>query len=288
MNSPTRSPAHNGSTRRAPGDSEGQASAERSALIGPDDPPLYEIVNPRGSAALLLVCDHASRAIPAGLKRLGLPEPMLDRHIAYDIGAADLTRLLAERLDAPAVLAGYSRLLIDVNRQPGDPQSILEESDGVPIPGNIGLSDAEQEARAQAFHWPYHHCIDKVFAQLRRRGPEPLLFSIHTFTPTLGGRNRHWDLGVLWNRDPRLAVPLLDLLGMHDDMTVGDNEPYSGKEIAYTLNLHAGAAGLANAAVEVRQDHCESVAELERWRDLLGDALERLLQMEHLHKVEQF
>lgn len=259
-----------------------------SDLIGPDDPPPYEVLNPEGSAALLLVCDHASRAIPTALGRLGLPEQMLDRHIAYDIGAGDLTRMLAGRLDAPAVLAGYSRLLIDVNRQPGDPQSILEESDGIPIPGNIGLADSELEARAQAFHWPYHYAVDRIFAQLRRRGPEPILFSIHTFTPSLGGRNRLWDIAVLWNRDPRIAVPMLDLLRRYENLKVGDNEPYSGKEIAYTLNLHAGAAGLAHAAVEIRQDHCETVDELERWSDILGEALARLLRMDNLHKVEQF
>ncbi len=257
-------------------------------MIGPDDPPPYEIINPDGSAPILLVCDHASRVLPAAVGRLGLPEEALERHIAYDIGAADLTRMLAGRLDAPAVLAGYSRLLIDVNRQPGDPQSIVNASDGIAIPGNNALSEAEQEMRARLFHWPYHHAIDRVFAHLRRRGPEPLLFSIHTFTPSFGGRDRLWDIGILWNRDPRIAVPLLDLLRKHADLHVGDNEPYSGREIAYTLNLHAGAAGLPNAAVEIRQDHCEIVEELRRWTDILGDSLEAVLRMNHLHKIEMF
>jgi predicted N-formylglutamate amidohydrolase len=257
-------------------------------VIGPDDPPSFEIINRRGTAPILLVCDHASRALPAAVGRLGLPPEALERHIAYDIGAADLTRMLAEYLDAPAVLAGYSRLLIDVNRQPGGPQSILGESDGIAIPGNRGLSEAEQDARARLFHWPYHHAIDTVFAHLRRRGPEPLLFSIHTFAPSVGGRDRLWDIGVLWNRDPRIAVPLLDLLRKHEALHVGDNEPYSGKELAYTLNLHAGSAGLPNAAVEIRQDHCETSEALERWTRILGEALQRVLKMDHLHKIEMF
>jgi predicted N-formylglutamate amidohydrolase len=257
-------------------------------LIGPDDPPPFEVFNADATAPILLVCDHASRALPAALNNLGLDEEALGRHIAYDIGAAVLTRLLAERLGAPAVLAGYSRLLLDCNRQPGDPQSIPEVSDGTVVPGNLNLDLAEQEARAQCFHWPYHHAIDRAFARLRRTGPEPLLFSVHTFTPSLGGKDRFWDLGVLWNRDPRIAVPLIDLLRRHEGLNVGDNEPYSGRDVAYTINLHAGAAGLAHAAVEIRQDHCETREELMRWADLLGDALERILGMDNLHRIEMF
>jgi predicted N-formylglutamate amidohydrolase len=259
-----------------------------AALIGPGDPPPFEIVNRAGRAPILLVCDHASRAIPEALDRLGLDEATLSRHIAYDIGAAALTRMLAAKLDAPAVLAGYSRLLIDCNRQPGDPQSIVVASDGVIIPGNIGLSEADQQARAEAFFVPYHHAIDQMFAHLRRTGVEPLFLSVHTFTPSFGGEDRRWDVGVLWNRDPRLAVALIDLLRRHQGITVGDNEPYSGKEIAFTLNLHAGCAGLAHAAIEVRQDHCETQAGIDRWCAILGDALERILGMANLHKVEHF
>lgn len=257
-------------------------------LIGPGDPPPFEIVNAGGRAPVLLVCDHASNRIPAAMQQLGLGDDAFERHIAYDIGALALTRLLSLQLDAPAVLSGYSRLLIDCNRQPGDPQSIPEVSDGVLVPGNAALEEPEQVARAESFHWPYHHAIDKVFAHLRRVGPEPLLFSIHTFTPSLGGQERFWDIGVLWNRDPRIAVPLIDLLRRHPNLNVGDNEPYSGKDIAYTINLHAGSAGLANAAVEVRQDHCETKGKLERWAQILGDALRTISAMDNLHVVEHF
>lgn len=259
-----------------------------AALIGADDPPPFTLVNADGRRPILLVCDHASRAVPRVLDRLGLDEALLSRHIGWDIGAAELTRRLAHRLDAPAVLGGYSRLVIDLNRQPGDPQSILAKSDGVVIPGNAGLSAAAQEARAEAFHWPYHHAVDQAFARLRRQGPEPLLFSVHTFTPKLGGEDRRWDLGVLWNRDPRIAVPLIATLREAAGLQVGDNEPYSGKEIAYTLNLHAGSAGLAHCAIEVRQDHGESESGLERFADLLAVALERILAMPNVHRVEEF
>ena len=114
-----------------------------------------------------------------------------------------------------------------------------------------------------------------------------MLFSVHTFTPTFGGEDRHWDAGVLWNRDPRMAVPLIEFLRRHEGLNIGDNEPYSGAEIAYTLNLHAGAAGLANAAIEVRQDHCETERQLHHWADILADALGQLLAMGNLHRIEQ-
>jgi predicted N-formylglutamate amidohydrolase len=264
------------------------SSEKVAALIGPGDPPPFELVNAAATRPILLVCDHASRAIPRSLATLGLDAEALSKHIAWDIGAADLTLRLADRLDAPAVLAGYSRLIIDLNRQPGDPQSILGVSDGVVISGNLGLAAEEQEARAEAFHWPYHHAVDQAFARLRRSGPEPLFFSVHTFTPSLGGEDRYWDMGVLWNRDPRIAVPLVEILREREGLHVGDNQPYSGKEIAYTLNLHAGSAGLAHCAVEICQDHCESAAKLDEFADLLADALERILAMPNLHRVEQF
>lgn len=269
-----------------PPDPSGRDAA--AALIGADDPPPFTLVNADGRRPILLVCDHASRAVPRALERLGLDEALLALHIGWDIGAAELTRRLAHRLDAPAVLGGYSRLVIDLNRQPGDPQSILAVSDGIVVPGNVGLTAAAQEARAEALHWPYHHAVDQVFARLRRQGPEPLFFSVHTFTPKLGGEDRRWDLSVLWNRDPRIAVPLIQILREEDGLQVGDNEPYSGKEIAYTLNLHAGSAGLAHCAIEVRQDHCETEGGLERFADLLAAALERILAMPNVHRVEEF
>jgi predicted N-formylglutamate amidohydrolase len=259
-----------------------------SPLLAEDEGPPFEIVNAGASSPLLLVCDHASRRIPRALDHLGLDEAALSRHIAYDIGAAELTRRLADRLNTTAVLCAYSRLVIDVNRQPGDPQSIVRISDGIVIPGNADLTPVEEEQRAAAIHWPYHHAIDIEFARLRRQGPAPILFSVHTFTPTLGGEDRIWDLGVLWNRDPRLAVPLIDLLRAAGAYSVGDNEPYSGRDIAYTLNLHAGSAGLANAAIEVRQDHCESPVELDAWADRIAAALQRIMAMPNLHRVEDF
>ena len=293
---PTDPPSPHARTGRPPADFSGQepprdadaapdTAEETGPLLAPDEAPPFHLVNPEARTPLLLVCDHASRDIPRALGCLGLSESDLSRHIAYDIGAADLTLGLARRLDCPAVLAGYSRIVIDLNRPPGDPQSILAVSDGTAVPGNQNLSPSAQAQRAEALHWPYHHAVDAAFARLRRIGPEPLLFSVHTFTPSLGGEDRFWDAGVLWNRDPRLAVPLLALLRRQPGLVIGDNEPYSGLHLAYTLDLHAGTAGLPNCAVEVRQDHCENEADLARWITILGDALAAILAMPHMHQI---
>ena len=259
-----------------------------SPLIGPHDPAPYEVLNADGASSALLICDHASPVIPAAMDVLGLDADALGRHVAFDIGAAEVTRSLSRRLDAPAVLAGYSRLLIDMNRQPGDPDSIVEVSDATPVPGNRGLSEEEEALRGEAFFWPYHRAIAAVMAHLWRRGPAPALFSIHSFTPSLNGEDRQWDIGVLWNRDPRLALPLIHELRQRDHLRVGDNEPYSGREKAYTIDLHAGVAGLPNCAVEIRQDHLETPQGAAHWAEILGDALEGILAMETVHWVEHF
>lgn len=258
------------------------------SLLGPGDPPAVEQINLEGGACILLICDHASRRIPRALGTLGVDEACLERHIAWDIGAAEVTRRLAQRLDAGALLAGYSRLLIDCNRQPGHPQSVPEVTDGVRIPGNVGLAEPLQEQRVETFFRPYHNAITATLAHLWRRGPAPALFSVHSFTPSLNGVARPWDVGVLWNRDPRLALPLLANLRSHGGLCVGDNEPYSGREIAYSLDRHAGAAGLANCAVEIRQDHLESAAGIERWSALLAEALRPILSLEGLHQVVHY
>ncbi|HEB80166.1 MAG TPA: N-formylglutamate amidohydrolase [Rhodospirillales bacterium] len=257
-------------------------------LTGPGDPPLFKALNEGAERPLLLICDHASRAIPRSMDSLGLPEEVLERHIAYDIGAAQVTELLAHRLGVPALLAGYSRLLIDANRAPGDPMSVLEVSDGVSIPGNQDLSEADLTRREETFFEPYHNAVTNALAQLWRLGRAPALLSIHSFTPSLNGEDRQWDIGVLWNRDPRIALPLIEKLSAHEGLHVGDNEPYSGREIAYSLDLHGGAAGLANCAVEIRQDHLETPGGAARWAELLGDAFEEILAIDYLYKVEHF
>jgi predicted N-formylglutamate amidohydrolase len=259
-----------------------------SSLIGPHDPPPVEVLNREGKARLLLVCDHASRAIPKAMIDLRLDRAHFDRHIAYDSGAADVTRLLSKRLDATAVLAGYSRLLVDCNRPPGDPTMMPEQSDGVPIPANIGLRPDDVTARMDAFYWPYHRAIAAEIVRLRHTGTPPAIFAVHSFTPSLGGVERYWDVGVLWDRDPRLAQPLLAALGTIPGLTVGDNQPYSGRDVAYTIDVHGAAAGHAYCAVEIRQDLIGTAEGTARWADILTRALEPILADDGIYRVEHY
>ncbi len=142
-------------------------------LLGPDDPPPFEVVNPSGSAPFLLVCDHASRQIPPRLNKLGLADWVLERHVACDIGAKALTLALSKRFDAVAVLAGYSRLVVDLNRQLHDPSAFIKVSDGIAIPGNIELDEAERQARIETFFDPYHAAVSDALDGLAARGPCP-------------------------------------------------------------------------------------------------------------------
>jgi len=215
---------------------------------------------------ILLICDHASAAVPRDID-LGIAPGLLTRHIAIDIGAAPLTRTLAAQLDAPAILATVSRLVIDLHRQPDHPRLIPETSDGHPVPGNIG---ADRFARIARFHAPYHRALA---AEIVRQRPQ-LIASIHSFTPKLeeGGTDRPWQIGILSNRDRRTAdaiIPMLEARGI----VTGDNEPYSGRLLNATLNRHAEAAGIPSVAIEVRNDLIADARGVAHWCDRLAPIL---------------
>jgi len=255
-------------------------------LIGPDDPPSYVVLHEHGAAAALLVCDHASRAFPRSMARLGLPELATWQHVAWDIGAGELTRGLAHALDAPAVLAGYSRLVVDCNRDPDHAEVFRKESDGWIVPGNQSLTDAEQRLRRSSFFEPYHARITTSLDQLRERSVIPLFVSIHTFTPVMAGRHRPWHVGVLWDVDETNARRLMQGLSQVDGLVVGDNQPYSGRHPSdYTIEHHARRAGLPHLCIEVRQDQVESPAGLERWVRLLAGLIGEILVDPAAHRL---
>lgn len=247
------------------------------ALLAPDEPGPVEIVNPEARRPLLLVCDHASNFIPRSLSRLGLDEPHLALHIAYDIGIAEVTRLLSARLGAMAVLSGFSRLIIDPNRDPESPAQIPEVADGVVIPGNRGLGPAARERRTIAFFDPYHRAIEERLDALAAHGPAPAMISMHSFTPVMRGFERPWQVGALWNTDARLPRPFMAKLRALG-FTVGDNEPYSGRDQhGYTLRRHAESRGIANLLIEMRQDLVDTRHGAEEWAELLGVTLGDIL-----------
>jgi predicted N-formylglutamate amidohydrolase len=248
------------------------------------------VINPQGKAPLLLLCDHASNAIPRRLAGLGLPVDALGEHIAVDIGAAEVCRQMAAMLDCPAVLCGYSRLVIDCNRQPGDPTAIPPVSDEIVIPGNQNLSQEAAQQRTDAIFWPYHRAASDTLAQLWRQQPDrpPMVIAMHSFTPCLSdGAPRPWHVGLLWNQDNRMMVPMMAAL-RQQGWSVGDNEPYSGREIAYTLDSHATAAGLPHVAVEIRQDLINTPQGAAAWAGHMAQALQGLLGVPEMHRVEHY
>ena len=235
---------------------------------------------------MLLTCDHASNAIPRALGDLGLPSAAQRQHIAWDIGAAAVTRLLAEALDAPALLTGYSRLVIDCNRDPGDPTSIPAVSDGVAVPGNRNLPEAARAARHAACFRPYHSAIAARLDALLAAGTPPALLSIHSFTPVMAGVARPWHIGILWDKDGRIPQPLLAALRADPAITVGDNQPYSAREPAgYTVRHHAVQRGLPHVAIELRQDLVAGNEGARSWAARLAAALRPILARREIYRV---
>lgn len=216
-----------------------------------------------GDPGVLLLCDHASNRVPDDID-LGIDPALLDRHIAIDIGAAPLTRALASALDAPAILATVSRLVIDLNREVGHGGLIPERSDGHTIFGNVDLDPADRIAR---FHRPYHARIE---AEIDRCRPT-LIVAVHSFTPALetGGADRPWEVGILSNRDRRAADIILSLL-MKQGFVVGDNQPYSGELLNATLDRHAEGNGIPSFSLEIRNDRIGDDAGVARWAEILA------------------
>ncbi len=256
-------------------------------LLGPGDPPPFEIINGNGKAQLLLVADHASRQIPHNLANLGLATSEFDRHIAYDIGTEAVTRILSKKLNAPAVIAGYSRMVLDLNRPPGHPDSIPLISDGTLIPANQNLTELEKDRRISELHDPYHEAISHMIAHIWNRGSAPVLFSVHSFTPNYGDDERPWDAGILWKRDPRIAVPIMDMFKSRG-LNVGDNKPYSAHDLAYTVDAHATAAGLASCGLEIRQDQVSDTFGIERWSKILIEDLSVILTQDRLYESREY
>jgi predicted N-formylglutamate amidohydrolase len=227
-------------------------------LLGEGDPPPVRVLRAEGRSEFFLTADHAGRVIPRRLGDLGVSDSELRRHIAWDIGIAGVTEMLSKALDAPAVLQAYSRLVIDCNRRPEWETSIPQVSELTAVPGNVGISPEEREARRREIFQPYHDCIAKLLDARTAEDRRSVLVAMHSFTPVFKGMARSVEVGILYNpdaRDIRLPRIMLDLLRGEGDLVVGDNQPYAITGSSdYTVPIHGDGRGLPHVEIEIRQD----------------------------------
>jgi predicted N-formylglutamate amidohydrolase len=238
------------------------------------DPPAVTVVNAGGASSVVLVCEHASNHIPARYNGLGLPQAELERHIAWDIGAADLARRLSVLLDAPLFLAGYSRLLIDCNRPLGSSTSIPMRSEDTVIPGNLDLDVQEIARRQAAWFTPFQDCIARHLDARVPASRPSIIIGVHSFTPVFQGVARPWQAGVLYAQAMALGTGLIAQLRAQGDLTVGDNQPYCIEpEHDHTVPVHGDARGIPAVLIEVRQDVLAIPADIAGWAIRLAGAL---------------
>jgi predicted N-formylglutamate amidohydrolase len=261
------------------GESGGESVLASTGLLVATDPAPVSVQNAGARSPFLLVCDHAGREIPSRLGDLGLPQAEMERHIAYDIGAAALAERLAVRLEACLIRQTYSRLVIDCNRDPSRSDAIPTRADGTDVPGNLALGAASRQARVDAIHAPYHRAVTAELDARAALGLKTALVLIHSFTPVMDGLVRPWEVGVLHQRNA-LSLEALTLLRAEPGLTVGDNEPYAMDAIDYTAPVHAQARGLEYLELETRQDligHAEGQAWFAAlYARLIPEALARL------------
>ena len=232
--------------------------------------PVYRMIGEANRGGIVAVCDHASNRVPEGIE-LGVSGPALESHIAYDIGAAGVVERMARRHGIAAMLGDISRLVIDFHREEDAPGLVPSSTDGILVPGNIG---ANFEKRLDDYHRPYHRAMEKWL-----NGIQPgLILSIHSFTPKLKSKpkeERPWEIGLLYNEDDRAArhaMRLFSELGV----TVGDNEPYSGREFNATMNRHGEAHGRPYCAIEIRNDLITEERGQARWAAIIADVAGRV------------
>jgi predicted N-formylglutamate amidohydrolase len=215
---------------------------------------------------LLVVVDHASNRVPPDIV-LGIDPALLTRHIAWDIGAAALGRALCARLGCRGLFGNVSRLVLDLHREADSAGLIPAASDGHPVPGNREVDAGERNHRLDRFWRPYHARLSALIEEGR---PE-LILAVHSFTPRLesaGGSDRPWEVGILYNQDDRAARVAIDLLRARG-LPTGDNEPYSGRLLNATMNMHAETRGIPYLAIEVRNDLIGDEYGVARWAHIL-------------------
>lgn len=256
-------------------------SAPRT-LLSAGEPPPFRVHNPNGAGPGVIVSDHASARVPRGLKDMGLKKSVLRRHIGWDIGAEDVTLYLSRALDMPAVIAQYSRLVVDLNRAPQHPECMPEVSDHVAVPPNATLSKKERDLRLKEIFWPYQNSIGKTVDRIVKKGRVPVIISIHSFTPAMDGVRRPWHISLLWNKEKELARRIVqNIRRRHPDVLVGENQPYTlmGERFAgSTVHRHAEERGLPYIFVEFRQDLIATPQKATYWANLFLEAIRPVLE----------
>jgi predicted N-formylglutamate amidohydrolase len=248
-----------------------------------------EVIEGKAGGGLLLIADHAMRLLPDKYGTLGLHPSEFERHIAYDIGVEPLVQALARRLSCPAVMARFSRLLIDPNRGEDDPTLVRQLYDGSVISGNYPLSAGEREYRISRFYQPFRDAVSGAIAGMWQAAEKPpLVVSVHSFTPSMGGRTRPWHAGILWDTDPRAAKPLIAMLENGTGLIIGDNEPYDGALHGDTLHDICTSQGICNLLIEVRQDLINTPDGVAEWAERLAPMLARLNELPDVHSVQHF
>ena len=250
---------------------------DNKTLLECEDPTPFEIYNGDGSAQGIILADHASNYIPPHMNNLGLSGEMLNRHIAYDIGTDLLTRRLAERLDMRALIANYSRLIVDINRHYDHKTLIPETGEGKPIPGNQNLDRQDRESRLNEIYEPYHHKLDEMVATFTNRNQVPVLISLHSFNREFFNALRPWEIGVMWARDRRIAEQVYDYFHARG-YCVGDNKPYDLRMLSgSTTSRHGDDCALPNVLIEIRNDLLDTQAQIDRWAEKLANCMESIL-----------
>jgi predicted N-formylglutamate amidohydrolase len=252
------------------------------------DIPPFETVEGAPGSRLVLLCDHASNRVPAELGDLGLPPSEFERHIAYDIGMRGVTLRAAKALGAHALLSTVSRLVVDPNRGEDDPTLVMRLSDGAVVPGNAKVDAEEVARRVRLYHRPYHDAISARLDAIVDAGDTPVIVSMHSFTAFWKTIARPWHVGLLWDLDGRLAIPLLEALRAEGDISVGDNEPYDGALIGDTLNRHATGRGFPHVLVEIRQDLIADEAGQAEWAERFVRLIPPLLEREDTIHITHF
>lgn len=232
-----------------------------------------------GTGPVVLICDHATRFIPASLDTLGLSADLHDSHIVWDPGALDLAQRLSVRLDAPLIYPGVSRLVIDCNRVVDAADSIVPVSENISVPGNLDLPPDERARRKQAVYDPFHHTIDDLLETRREHGMTTALVAVHSFTPVFHGKPRPWQVGVIFEAGNRFGAAVCEELAKDRDLCVGVNKPYSpGDGVYHTVSRHKDKYGLAGVMLEIRNDLLRNAGDLDWWADRLEHVLRNSLE----------